>query len=336
MRHLLFICFSLFFLGTANAAEPVPIIFDTDMANDCDDAGALAVLNALADEGKAKILAIVTNRKDPSNASAAAADAINTYYGRPNLLIGTDKDGAKTRRPRPSSYCPALRDEFPNDVGPDDQCPDSLSVYRKTLAAQPDKSVVICSVGALSNLEDLINSTADEHSPLDGKELIKKKVKLTLIMGGGFPRTAVPETNIKLDPASAVTVCNQWPGPILWQGYEVGAAIISGAGLKNTSSKNPVRRSFELRPYREGVAIDKGKPSHDQATVMLAVFGAEPEYWTVISKGRVVFDSDGHSQFRKDWAKNHRYVKIKGDPAKMAKRIETLMAQPPKSKSTQN
>lgn len=332
MKYVLTICLILSGIGSTLAAEPVRIIFDTDMANDCDDAGALAVLHALADQGKADILAIVTNRKDPSNASAAASDAINTFYGRPYIPIGTDKDGAKTRKARPSSYCPTLRDEFPNDIGPDNKCPDSLDIYRKTLAAQPDKSVVICSVGALSNLEDLIRSSADQHSSLTGKELIQKKVKLTLIMGGGFPRTAVPETNIKLDPASAVTVCNEWPGPILWQGYEVGAAIMSGAKLKNTSPKNPIRRSFELRPFRDGMAIDKGKPSHDQATVMLAVFGPEPEYWTVISKGRVVFDSDGHCEWKRDWAKNHRYVKIKGDSAKMAERIETLMSQPPKSK----
>ena len=43
-------------------------------------------------------------------------------------------------------------------------CPDALSVYRATLAAQPDGSVVICSVGALSNLEDLLRSGPDEHS----------------------------------------------------------------------------------------------------------------------------------------------------------------------------
>ena len=50
--------------GTMEAA-PVKVIFDTDMANDCDDAGALAVLHALADLGEVEILATATNRKDP-------------------------------------------------------------------------------------------------------------------------------------------------------------------------------------------------------------------------------------------------------------------------------
>ncbi len=41
------------------ASEPVRVILDTDMASDCDDAGALAVLNALADCGEAEIVAVV-------------------------------------------------------------------------------------------------------------------------------------------------------------------------------------------------------------------------------------------------------------------------------------
>ena len=48
---------------SVQAESPVPIIFDTDMDNECDDAGALAVLHALADEGEAEILAVVTNRR---------------------------------------------------------------------------------------------------------------------------------------------------------------------------------------------------------------------------------------------------------------------------------
>ena len=121
-------------LSVAAQAEPVSVIFDTDMASDCDDAGALAVLHALADLGEAEILAVVTNRKCPGNASAAATDAINTWYGRPDIPIGTDKDGAKTRGGKPSSYTVALRDEFPHDALPDDEMPDALTVYREVLA----------------------------------------------------------------------------------------------------------------------------------------------------------------------------------------------------------
>ena len=320
---------SLFVLASLASAAPAKVIFDTDMANDCDDAGALAVLHALADQGEAEILAIVTNRKDPSGASAAACAAINTYYGRPEIPIGTDKDGAKTRGRTPSSYAPALRDEFPHHAKPDDQMPDALSVLRRSLAAAADQSVTYCSVGALSNLEDLIRSKPDDFSPLSGLELIKKKITLTVIMGGGFPRTANPETNIKLDPAAAVTVVNEWPGPLLWQGYEIGAAIITGSELQKTPATNPVRRAFELRPHHGEPALAHGKPSHDQATVLLAVRGPQPELWDVIEKGRVIFDSDGHCQWSRDWAKAHRYVKIKGSPKALTSLIGGLMSNAP-------
>src|SRR3990170_406515 len=60
----------------------VKIIFDTDFHTDCDDAGALAVLHALADRGECEILAIMCSTRDPF--SAPAIDVINTYYGRPD------------------------------------------------------------------------------------------------------------------------------------------------------------------------------------------------------------------------------------------------------------
>jgi hypothetical protein len=43
--------------------EPVKIIFDTDFGPDYDDVGALAVLHAMADSGKAEILAILSCNK---------------------------------------------------------------------------------------------------------------------------------------------------------------------------------------------------------------------------------------------------------------------------------
>jgi hypothetical protein len=311
------------------AQSPVQIIFDTDMDNDCDDAGALAVLHALANKGEAEILAVVTNRRGKSTASAAACDVINTFYGRPDIPIGTDKDGAKFGWDRVSPYTQALRDGFPHDAKADDEMPDALPLYRKTLAAAADKSAVICSVGALSNLEDLINSDGDDFSSLNGTELIQRKVLRTVIMGGAFPRSAKPETNIRLDISAAVSVVNRWPGEILWQGYEVGAVLECGASLKSVSTGNPIRRAFEVRPHIDGFAIDRGKPAHDQAAVLLAVRGAESAWWTVVAGGRVIVDSDGHTEYRTDRDRKHVYVEIKGRPDRLASIIDDLMISKP-------
>lgn len=311
------------FSSSSFGAEPVSLIFDTDMANDCDDAGALAVLHALADKGEVEILAVVTNRNCPSKASGGAADTINTWYGRPDILIGSDKDPSKVSWKAPSSFTPTLHKDFPNDSPSDDKLPDALDVYREALASQPDKSVVICSVGALSNLEDIWRAEPD---------LVKAKVKELFIMGGGFPRTMKGETNIKLDPAAAVTITNEWPTPIVWQGYEVGAAMSNGAELQSAPTENPVRRAYELRPFHEHQAISFGKPNHDLATVLLAVRGIEDQYWTVGKPGRVVIDSDGNTRWETDSPKKHRYVRIKSHVSKLEKALGDLLIAPPRLK----
>lgn len=233
-------------LNEAVAEEPVQVILDTDMAGDCDDAGALAVLNELADRGEARILAIITNRRDEAGVSAAACDVINTFYGRGDTPIATDKDGAKFAWNKPNPYTRNLADSFPHDCPPDKDCPDALGLYRKTLAAAEDCSVVVCSVGALSNMEDLLNSQGDTHSPHSGEELIRAKVKRTVIMGGHFPRFTKPETNLRLDPAASVCVTHRWPGEILWQGYEVGAALYAEHRYKPAM---PTIRSGERSSY---------------------------------------------------------------------------------------
>ena len=68
------------------AADPVRVIFDTDMITDFDDVGTLACLHALADAGEAEILATVTCTR--GNASVGAVQLINSYYGRGDLPGG--------------------------------------------------------------------------------------------------------------------------------------------------------------------------------------------------------------------------------------------------------
>src|SRR5215210_7685327 len=90
LRLLLYTFGAVLFLATARAAvpadpAPVKILFDTDMMTDCDDAGAMAVLHALADKGECEILATVVSSKDIQ--SVATVDVINTFYGRPGLPL---------------------------------------------------------------------------------------------------------------------------------------------------------------------------------------------------------------------------------------------------------
>ncbi len=302
-----------------SVAPPVKLILETDMSGDCDDAGALALLHALADRGECELLAVLTNRKDKSNASAAAVDAINTWYGRPAIPLGTDKIGP-TALQRTSLYTTALRDAFPNDIGPDDRAPDALAVYRRVLAAQPDGSVTLCSVGALSNLAVLWR-----HAP----ELVRAKVRRLVVMGGEFPRGTKPEVNILTHKEAAQIVAAEWPGEIIWHGFEVGNVLITGERLKQTPRNNPVRRAYELRRHMNRPSIEGGQPSWDQAAALFAVRGAEAACWEVIAGGRVGVDTAGVTTWQPDSTAQHAYVKIAGDPRRLAAVIENLMITPP-------
>lgn len=302
---------------------PVKLILDTDMSGDADDAGTLAMLHAMADRGECELLATIVNRADLTKASAAAVDAINTYYGRPDIPIGTDKVGP-TALQRTSLYAPGLRDGFPNDIGPDDQAPDALDVYRRVLAQQPDDSVTVCSVGALSNLAELWR-----REPA----LVRAKIRRVVVMGGQFPPAAKPETNIATHPEAARLFAAQWPTEIVWQGFEVGKPVITGEALKRTPASNPVRRAYELRRFAGRPSINGGQPSYDQAAAFYAVRGASAELWDEQRGGRVVIDEQGFSRWVEDAISPHVMVTRVCVPELLARQIEALMVAPPKNQT---
>lgn len=305
--------------GTRRGTAPVKLILDTDMSGDADDAGTLAMLHALADLGECEILAILTNRKDLTNASAAAVDAINTWYGRPDIPIGTDKDGP-TALQRASEYTSALRDHFPNDIGPDDQAPDALDVYRQTLQKQADQSVVICSVGAFSNLATLCRNDS---------ELVRRKVHHLVVMGGQIPPKPTPEVNIATHVEAARYVSTHWPGPVFWQGFRVGHRVMTGSRLKQTPTSNPVRRAYELRHFGARFSIQGGQPSYDQAAAWFAVRGSNPELWQEKRGGRVLIDEAGFCSYLESPTGKHVLVTRSCQPSRLARLIEPLMIAPP-------
>ncbi|ADI13288.1 nucleoside hydrolase [Truepera radiovictrix] len=170
------------------AARGVPVIFDTDLGIDVDDAGALAVLHALADRGEARLLATIANVNDPY--AAAALGAINTFYGRPDVPVG--------RNPRPQyavatpywrTFAPRfvkdLAERFPHNTAPNPEA--AVAVYRRVLAAQPDSSVTLIAVGFLQNLADLLASSPDRYSGLSGEALVRRKVRQLVVMAGTHP-----------------------------------------------------------------------------------------------------------------------------------------------------
>ena len=67
-------------------SNEIKILFDTDIGCDCDDAGAMAVLHELANQGECSILAVTHCCAGEYN--AGCIDAINRYFGRPEIPVG--------------------------------------------------------------------------------------------------------------------------------------------------------------------------------------------------------------------------------------------------------
>ncbi|MBR5757125.1 MAG: nucleoside hydrolase, partial [Thermoguttaceae bacterium] len=153
------------------------------MGNDIDDVFALAMLNNLEKRGEIDFLAI-TLTKDNKYA-APYCQMVDAFYDNPNVPIGAVKDsGVETFDGKFLRQSLEGRDENGNLMFPFfDLSNDKTEYYeatallRKTLAEQEDDSVVIAQVGFSTNLARLLDSPADEYSPLNGRELAAKKVK---------------------------------------------------------------------------------------------------------------------------------------------------------------
>jgi hypothetical protein len=301
-------------------AEPVKIIFDTDMSGDTDDVVALSILNALADEGKCEILACLADAHDQNKAIAASISAINTYYGRPNIPIGTYQGPGIS--PNGSGYTAVLRDKFPNSAKPDDQMPVALDVFRQALAAAPDHSVVVVSVGFLNNLRDLLQSKPDAASPLAGIDLVKQKVKKWVCMGGGYPQIG-GECNFEghSGGADAKYVVDDWPTPALFSGFEIGLAISTGKGLRGTPDTNPAKRACD----------NNGHASFDPTAAYCAV--EDPtRFWTISPEGSVEVKGSG-DEWHPTPNRHQSYLIVKVPPAEVGQALDDLLAKLPTKKS---
>ena len=303
-----------------NDPQPVRLIFDTDMMGDVDDVGAVAVLHALADQGELEPLAMGlsgTNRWSP-----LCLDALNGYFKRPDIPIGIVKGPAFDK---PSRYAKAIAKEFPGKLSSADELPDAAILYRKILAGRPDKSVVMISVGQLTNFSNLLKTKPDEHSPLDGKGLVAKKVKAWVCMGGRFPSGR--EWNVHRDAAASKYAIDNFPRPIVFSGYEIGSRVKTGAGLRDTPKNNPIRRAYELY---NGL---NNRESWDQTAALFAVRGLDgglSDFWDLGSTGYCHVEPGGNTQWRESPDKEHSYLIEKKPPEEVAKAIEALMVLPPK------
>ncbi len=316
----------------AQKSSGVPVILDADIDSDVDDVGCLAVLHALANRGEAVILGVICTTEDID--APASVDAINTYFNRPDIPIGVNKEA----RPDPSlpkwlylrfdlsKYTRTIAQEYPHNLNSYDQAECATSLYRRLLASGQQNSVVIVTVGHLTNLKKLLLSEPDQHSPLYGFALIQQKVRLWVCVGGRYPKGKEPNF-YRPDPESTWVVVPNWPVKVVFSGWELGNPIKTG-GLwfkQNAPKESPVYRAYELYNQFEGRA------SWDQTAVLHAVRGTMNDtLWSVQWEGYNHISPDGSNEWKTN--PNNRdqgYLVEKMAPAQIGQILDELMIQGP-------
>lgn len=319
--------------GSKKAASPgvVRLIYDTDICGDCDDVLALGMVHALQSRGACQLLAVTVSVDNDLAPKFVAA--VNHFYGRDQIPIGTvgrggvraesrflsladERDGGRLRYPREPTETPLS----------------AMELLRKTLAGQPDGSVVIVQVGFSTNLARLLASPPDDQSSLSGEELVRRKVRLLSLMAGAFQpidgNERYREYNVVQDLKSAQELVRRWPTPMVFSGFEIGISLPYPAVS--------IERDFgyvEHHPLAEAYVLynppPHERPTWDLTSVLYAIL-PDRGYFELSPPGTVTVDPDGATPFAARPEGRHRYLKLPAD--RRPRVIEALMqlcSQPP-------
>ncbi|HHY82420.1 MAG TPA: hypothetical protein GX505_07045 [Clostridiales bacterium] len=276
-------------------SDKMKLILDTDIGPDCDDAGALGLLHELAIDNRVEILAVTHCTSNPYG--AGCIDAINNAYGSRGIPIGTYNRPGFLDSEEYQKYNRFIAQNYPNRYPDGRNVPEAVSILRKALASQNDGSIVICAIGPLNNISDLLKSLPDETSDLSGSMLIKKKVKRLVVMGGSF-QTA--EWNFSMCKSATINIINEWPTEIWFAIFETGQNIITGRNWHNMKPEHPVRKAYQLY-------APAGRMSWDLTAVWASVMGPDP-YFKLSETGYLTVTEEGRSLWQADERGNHRYI----------------------------
>lgn len=310
--------------GVRPAAAAVPVIFDTDMGNDIDDALALAMLHTLTTRQECDLIAVTL-----TNGSAQAVPYVrmfNRFYGRGDLPVGAAlkvlPKGAEDKYLSAALQSAPAQWKRPGDA----KAEPAVALLRRLLAASPRK-VILVQVGFSSNLDALLASKPDAISPLDGVSLVREKVSLLSAMAGNFAG-GKPEYNVHIDAPAAARLLARWPAPIVFSGFEIGL------DLKYPATS--IERDFPYAAWHPVVASYRafGRMPYDRPTwdLTAALYAVRPNhgYFSLSEPGAARVDGANLTPFAPDPQGKHRYLRLEArDKARVLEALMLLTSQPP-------
>ena len=299
-------------------AERMNIIFETDMGNDVDDALAIDMLYKYNRKGRINLMAVMLNKE--GEYPPKYIDLLNTWYGQKRIPIGVNSRTSQSMVAG-SNYTQVIC-EMQNEKGKPlykrslkdyGKLLSAVKLYRKLLAKADDASVTIVSVGFSTNLALLLDTKADEFSPLSGKELVERKVTRLVAMAGHIANPKYAEYNVINDRAACQHVFNDWPTPIIMSPFELGLQVCYPArSIENDftwTKHHPIVDS-----YKAYLPKIEDRPTWDLTAVLYAI---DPQqFFNISPAGRIVVTDEGYTHYTQDGTGRHFYLSITPEQAK--------------------
>jgi len=317
-----FLCALLLISCTKQSDQPKPqadipnIILDTDLGNSTDDAFAMQAMFTARSVGSCNVVGVIGSRK--LEKAKKLLDCFMHYYHADDIPLGFAEGDEQYFEIIPYyQLVDSLKADGtplfePTGIPLSERLP-GWKLYRKLLSEAEDASISIVCVGMFTNLGNLLDSQADEYSPLSGKELVKQKVKSLEVMAGCF--SPVPlrytksgtvcqfldvEYNIGGDIPLAKKVIQEWP---------VGLSIFPlEEGLHFPSVHDDILEDYRWQPespiyqiyshYDEWEKGDVGQYLWDAVTMFHAI-----DYFDIFldtTSGFLHIDDDGRTTFTAD------------------------------------
>ncbi len=291
------------------------LIIDTDFETDCDDAGALAVAHALADAGIINLIAVNASVNSPLPALGVAA--FNAAFGRRNLPVGCNTSSSDTREYN------AHRDKMPQMLyhyklpqlfpASENSIISSKELYLNILNNSQDNSLIICAIGLLTSIAELI-----EDGHLD---LLHRKVKALYTMANADCPTGRDCFNWVMNCSAAATVLNNFKNRIVVS--SAGSDILTSAGTGNGVRHDMLKCAYTSMG---GGNENYFRPSWDQITV-LAAAGMLDEYAEISGAGSIRFDAaSGEHLFTPDQNGNFHFLMQTATSEDLAGYVQNWMA----------
>ncbi|KAI0835498.1 hypothetical protein F5Y06DRAFT_276457 [Hypoxylon sp. FL0890] len=316
-------------LPTAALATKKRIIVDTDLLSFDDDPLAIGLVNIFQNWGEVELIGVMSSIN--SRYAPPAIDAINTYYGHPDIPVAIQKPVDNLTQwpeyPEYGDYVTGLTYNFAEDVRDGTHTPDPVSSYRYLLSTSADNSITIAVIGFFDNLFHLLNSGPDQISPYTGAELLTSKVRQLIVQANeqGFSYN----TNTH-NSTFAQTVLNSWPGRLTFVSDDVAENTVLGSRITTELdvTKNPIGYAL-----RTSIGYGQKHPVWDAVALYYAICSLDDIFtWKYSHGGRVTLNGSAFASWEDATAAGNttgpglqNSIKFRISNATFAERLEDIL-----------